>query len=289
MVNDGHHKDVSHPEQTHKPAEHHQDLIHHAYEAPHTSVHSPAKPSSELLAREHAHKVAGAKEGSKVTFTSSDLATARDFNKGYGSCGGEWTNMVEKWVTHNEVAKKKYEVYTPNDAGHGISVGILQWNQKRGSLTELLREWHHKDPAKFDHTFGKYSASLMNVDFVKKADFNKDPILNRGMKASLADHEFQQVQLGLRYKQLAHSCDVAQDHGFKSLRGRAVVADLFNQMGPNGTVKAMEKVPANKNESVRIEQLKKLTGNRPHGHDRVSLIEDQVKEVWRQIGHGTTG
>jgi hypothetical protein len=285
MDKDGHHKDISHqPERPVKHVEHDEDLIHHAYGSPPNPTPSQAKPDSGLLAREHALKAAGAKEGLKVTFTSSDFATARDFNKGYGSCGGQWTNMVEKWVTHNEVAKKKYEVYTPNDAGHGISVGILQWNQKRGSLTELLREWHHKDPSKFDHTFGKYSASLLNVDFVKRADFNNNPILNRGMKSSLADHEFQQVQLGLRYKQLAHSCDVAQTHGFKSLRGRAVVADLFNQMGPTGTVEAMDRVPANKNESIRIEQLKKLTGSRPHGHDRVSLIEDQVKEVWRKIG-----
>jgi len=209
---------------------------------------------------------------------------AQDLMKGAASCSGEWSNMVAQWVTHNEVSKQKFVAFNPDDGGHGISVGLLQWNQKRGRLPELLQDWHHKDPAKFDRIFGSYSAKLLKADYVRDADFVGTPSLYSGMQQALADSEFQQVQLGLRNRHIVKSCEVAQDNGFKSLRGRAVVADLFNQIGESGTVQAMRHVSASKPESARIEELKKVTGGRVNGHDRVSSIEEKVKEIWRQLG-----
>ena|GEM_PF-2138186 len=209
---------------------------------------------------------------------------AQALMKGAASCSGEWSNMVAQWVTHNEVSKQKFVAFNPDDGGHGISVGLLQWNQKRGRLPELLKDWHHKDPDKFDRIFGNYSANLLKADYVRDADFVGTPKLYQGMQQALADGEFQQVQLGLRNKHIVKSCEVAQDNGFKSLRGRAVVADLFNQIGESGTVQAMRHVSPSKPESARIEELKKVTGGRVNGHDRVSSIEEKVKEIWRQLG-----
>lgn len=205
--------------------------------------------------------------------------------KGSSSCSGEWSNMVAQWVTHNEVSKQKFLAFNPNDHGAGISVGLLQFNQKKGSLPELLQDWHRKDPGKFDHIFGSYAANLLKPEWVRSADFVGTPTLNQGIKTALADGEYQQVQLGLRNAHIVKSCEVAQSNGFTSLRGRAVVADLFNQIGERGTEHALQKVPQSKPESARIEALKKITGGRVNGHDRVSSIEDKVKDVWRQLGH----
>jgi hypothetical protein len=160
----------------------------------------------------------------------------------------------------------------------------LQWNQKKGSLPELLQDWHQKDPAKFDRIFGNYSANLLKPDWVRRADFPGTPALNNGIHTALADNEFQQVQVSLRNAHIVKSCEVAQSNGFTSLRGRAVVADLYNQIGERGTEHALHKVPLNKPESARIEELKKVTGGRVNGHDRVSSIEDKVRDIWRQLG-----
>jgi hypothetical protein len=199
------------------------------------------------------------------------------------SCDSNWSKMVAQWVTKNE-GGEKYLVYNSNDHGQGISVGLLQWNQRKGRLPELLQAWHAQDPKKFNHLFGRHAAEMLRADSVRVADFNNDRVLHSGMLAALADREFQQVQAQLRSKHIVHSCEVAQSHDFKSLRGRAVVADLYNQLGETGTVRALNDVPRGPNESIRIEQLKAHTGHRIHGGDRVASIEDNVKAVWRKLG-----
>lgn len=208
---------------------------------------------------------------------------ARALVAGGATCDSNWSHMVGQWVTHNE-GGEKFLTYNANDMGQGISVGLLQWNQKKGRLPELLQAWHSKDAAKFDRLFGSYAPQMLKADAVRKADFNGNEVLHRAMLAALADKEFQQVQTRLRNNHIVHSCQVAQAHDFKSLRGRAVVADLYNQIGENGTVRALSRVPRGRPESERIELLKVSTGNRINGHDRVASIEDRVKEIWRKIG-----
>ena len=57
--------------------------------------------------------------------------------------------------------------------------------------------------------------------------------------------------------------------------------------GEGGARSALRKVPEGKGESLRIEELKKITGTRINGKDRVNTLEDNVKEIWRQIGGQT--
>lgn len=253
--------------------------------------HTPQLPAREGHSRTAAHPQKHpeheglAKAGpARAEPGRAEIAEARSLMKGAGSCSGQWTNMVGQWVSHNEVSQKKFLAYNPNDHGAGISIGLLQWNQKKGSLPELLADWHKKDPAKFDHIFGGYSASLLKTNWVRTADFNGNATLNQGIHAALADAEFQKVQAGLREAHMAKSCEVAAANGFTSLRGRAVVADLYNQIGEGGTLHALHRVPRGKPESERIETLKRITDQRTNGTDRVASIEDRVKEVWRKLG-----
>lgn len=207
--------------------------------------------------------------------------------KGGDTCEGDWAKMVAKWVTQNEGSRDKHLAYNANDMGHGISVGLLQWNQEKGKLPDLLKSWHDKNPRKFNTMFGEHSADLLKDSWVRTADFNGNKTLYSGMRKALADSEFQGVQDKLSNQNMVRACNVATDHGFRSLRGRAVVGDLFNQLGEGGARSALRKVPEGKNESARIEDLKKITGMRINGKDRVNTLEDNVKEIWRQIGGQT--
>lgn len=204
--------------------------------------------------------------------------------KGGDSCEGEWANMVSQWVTQNEGSRDKHRAFNPNDMGHGISVGLLQWNQKKGKLPDLLQAWHDKNPEKFQTMFGAYSTNLTRDSFVRSADFVGNKTLHDGMVKALADREFQGVQDTLRNKNMVRACEVATDYGFKSLRGRAVVSDLFNQLGEGGARNVIRKVALDKPESARIEELKRRTGGRINGEDRVSTLEENVKKIWRQLG-----
>lgn len=207
--------------------------------------------------------------------------------KGGDTCEGDWAKMVAKWVTQNEGSRDKHLAYNANDMGHGISVGLLQWNQEKGKLPDLLKSWHDKNPRKFNTMFGEHSADLLKDSWVRTADFNGNKTLHSGMRKALADSEFQGVQDKLSNQNMVRACNVATDHGFRSLRGRAVVGDLFNQLGEGGARSALRKVPEGKGESLRIEELKKITGTRINGKDRVNTLEDNVKEIWRQIGGQT--
>lgn len=204
---------------------------------------------------------------------------------GAPSCSGSWeeVNTVARWVTHNEAGPLSYTAFNPDDVGNGISVGLMQWNQKRGKLPDLLRAWHTKNPTKFDGMFGRYSDDVLENSFVKTADFNSG-VLKTGIDRALADPEFQRVQLHLRNAHIEDSCEIARDYRFTSLRGRAIVADLVNQLGEGGTRRLLAKVPSRDkipNESVRIERLKDITDGRVNGIDRVDAIEDKVREIWR--------
>lgn len=205
---------------------------------------------------------------------------------GRPACSGSYDemNMIASWVTHNEAGPKSYQAYNPDDLGNGISVGLMQWNQKRGKLPDLLEAWHHRNPSKFDRYFGRYSDDLLRTAFVKDADFNGNAALKAGMQKALADREFQGVQLSLRNEHIEESCEVARAFRFTSLRGRAIVADLINQLGKTGTRQLLSRVAPADNESQRIDNLKHVSDDRINAADRVAAIEERVRVVWRQGG-----
>lgn len=237
------------------------------------------------------HKVAQAPKPAAPRHTPETPVVTRSTQParpepGAPSCSGSWenVNMVARWVTHNEAGPDSYTAFNPDDAGNGISVGLMQWNQKAGKLPDLLQAWHTKNPTKFDAMFGRYADDVLTTPFVKSADFTNGT-LRVGIDKALTDPEFQRVQLTLRNNHIENSCEIARDYRFTSLRGRAIVADLVNQLGEGGTRRILRQVPkVDKvpNESARIERLKDITEGRVNGGDRVSAIEGRVKEIWRR-------
>lgn len=199
-------------------------------------------------------------------------------------CSSTWeeVNMIANWVTKNEAGHKSYIAFNPDDNGAGISVGLMQWNQERGLLPDLVEEWHDRNPAKFNQIFGSNATKMLNESWLRSVDFSSSPALTEDMKEALELPEFQRVQLNLRNEHIEESCEMAKGYGFSSLRGRAVIADLVNQLGKGGTRRFLSKIPFSGNESNRIEQLKAVTDDRVNAADRIAIIEQEVKKIWRQ-------
>jgi hypothetical protein len=151
----------------------------------------------------------------------------------------EIKDFVDKLVWAISGNEGKYTTVNPNDAGHGISIGIRQWNQKSGELPELLRSWHDQDPAKFASIFGHYSSSLLNERFVRGTDFWHQPGLMDDIKKALADQEYQQVQLNLARQFVVNSVQLGYQNGFRSELALADIADVINQCGSGGFSRAL--------------------------------------------------
>jgi len=181
-------------------------------------------------------------------------------------------DFVDKLVWAISGNEGNYTTLNPNDAGHGISIGIRQWNQKSGELPTLLRSWHDKDPEKFNAIFGQYSSSLLNERFVRGTTFAHQPGLLDDIRKALADKEFQQVQLDLARQFVVHSVKLGYQAGFRSELALADIADVINQCGPGGFERAMRRGMKNsgseKNSVLTMERVL----HRPNGMQRLSAL-----------------
>jgi hypothetical protein len=181
-------------------------------------------------------------------------------------------DFVDKLVWAISGNEGKYTTVNPNDAGHGISIGIRQWNQKAGELPDLLRSWHDQDPAKFESMFGKYSSSLLNERFVRGTDFWHEPGLMDDIKKALADQEFQQVQLNLARQFVVNSVQLGYDDGFRSELALADIADVINQCGSGGFSRALRQgikmAGSEQNSVVAMEHVL----HRPDGPQRLHAL-----------------
>jgi hypothetical protein len=181
-------------------------------------------------------------------------------------------DFVDKLVWAISGNEGNYTTVNPNDAGHGISIGIRQWNQKSGELPELLRAWHDQDPAKFGSIFGRYSSSLLNEGFVRGTNFWQQPGLMDDIKRALADQEYQQVQLNLARQFVVNSVQLGYDNGFRSELALADIADVINQCGSGGFSRALRhgiKMAGSEHDSiVSMEHVL----HRPQGMQRLSHL-----------------
>ena len=191
---------------------------------------------------------------------------------GVPSIGNDLTGRIVKAVGENEGDLTKI---TKNDAGHGISVGIRQWNQKAGELPDLLKSMHDKNPEKFDQTFGPYAKNLQNEKYVRHTDMAHNPDLMKRMDTALHDNEFQNVQVNQARNFAKQAIDTAQQYGLKTERGAAMVADIVNQTGPGGLQHALKRAGLHaggsvQNEDAAIERLGQY--HRPNSADRANTI-----------------
>jgi len=181
-------------------------------------------------------------------------------------------DFVDKLVWAISGNEGSYTTLNPNDAGHGISIGIRQWNQKSGELPTLLRSWHDKDPEKFNAIFGQYSSSLLNERFIRGTNFAGQPGLLNDIRKALADKEFQQVQLDLARQFVVHSVKLGYQAGFRSELALADIADVINQCGPGGFERAMRRGMKNAGSEKNSVMAMENVLHRPGGMHRLSAL-----------------
>jgi hypothetical protein len=159
----------------------------------------------------------------------------------------------------------KVNVINHNDAGHGWSVGIRQWNQQAGELPSLIQAMYDRDPAKFNQDFGQFAGKLIkdgkvDENFVRHTNFNSlGKGFENGMKQALTD--FQDVQVALARQWAQSGIDLAQKYGMKSELGFAEVADAVNQYGYGGAENRLRRIGTGGDESSRIHAFDHALGS----------------------------
>lgn len=194
-------------------------------------------------------------------FSADDLAKLSrgesvSFHIGKGrSSGLDMNSPVDKVISLISANEGKANTITWNDNGAGMSVGMQQNNQKRGSLPQLLRAMHDSNPEKFDHYFGRNANNMLNERFVRRAHFSPNNELGRAMVAAVNDPEMQKAQLGLLRNHVARASDIARGLGIKSTMGVALVADLTNQFGEGGAMKYLRSAHGRVSEADKIRTI----------------------------------
>lgn len=137
-------------------------------------------------------------------------------------------------VAENE-SKGKFSAWNGNDNGHGISFGILQFNQKVGSLYNLLMQCKKANEAKFSEIFGQWTTHLVNRAEFIAADLNTNYFKICFEKVASVP-EFQEEQYALAYSEyFLPACKDAFEFGFGSNRAIVALMDSCVQNGPGGT------------------------------------------------------
>lgn len=165
-----------------------------------------------------------------------------------------------------------------NDCGYGISIGIRQWNQKVGELPTLLRAWKSRNAHEFQEIFGsKYSEKLANESWVRNYNMAADHDLMARMDKALHNKSMQETQVELARQFVRSSVKLAQEHGFRSELGIALVCDLVNQKGSGGAKAALRRAGLQHGCEIRDERsaCNQLSGvsQRQSGHARFVALQ----------------
>jgi LysM repeat protein len=129
----------------------------------------------------------------------------------------------------------RYDAWNRNDNGHGISFGLIQFNQKTGALPKLLKQMKSAQPQKFQEVFGPYADKMVDEKWVRGANLN-DPDLKARLTTSARDPTWQKVQRDVaRSEYLEPMASLAQKHGLKSELAVALMFDSAVQNGPTAT------------------------------------------------------
>jgi len=129
-----------------------------------------------------------------------------------------------------------YTAWNPNDGkppeiDHGIAFGMIQFNQRVGSLPTLFVLMRDDDPVKFNATFGPYASELMIEDWVRTADFNFPGLKDRLIAAGSIP-VFQQSQRKLAKSQYYDKAvAIGKPYGLDTEKSIACLFDSCVQMG----------------------------------------------------------
>lgn len=90
----------------------------------------------------------------------------------------------------------KFDAWNPDDNGAGVSAGIIQFNQRRGLLFELVEEIARREPAIFKAKLGKESNLFLDRQLFKKLNLNS-PEIKKWLKSLLITPAGRESQIRL--------------------------------------------------------------------------------------------
>ena len=180
-------------------------------------------------------------------------------------------DFVDRVLAVVSKCEGKLDTIQWNDGGHGIAVGIAQWNQRRGELPFLIERWSQADPEKYKEIFKGLAARMHDEQFVRKANITRDSEIGKGIAQMVQERSFHEVEIQLMREKVVKAIDVAHHYGHRSELFVAEVADIANQMGWKRTRQALKdsNVLHIKNETKAIEALRQtVQDKRVHGQAR---------------------
>jgi hypothetical protein len=136
----------------------------------------------------------------------------------------------------------RYDAWNPDDNGHGVSYGLIQFNQQSGTLPELLKSMHSADAGLFYDVFsrtGTDPSDFLDADWVRNAELNSPQYFNALIEAAQYP-VFQRAQRDLaRIIYFAQTDALAKKYGLFSERAYAMIFDAFVQRSPSTVKNAM--------------------------------------------------
>jgi hypothetical protein len=148
-------------------------------------------------------------------------------------------------VTARTESGGNYDAWNPDDNKAGVSFGLVQFNQKKGSLARLMRKMHEKNPEKFQMKFKNLDpalvAQLQNDMGIKELDLNQ-PDIKTAIRSTAKDAEFRQAQRDLANEvYLTPAIEEMSSVGLNSQRAVAIAFDTAVQRGVAGMGTQLDK------------------------------------------------
>jgi len=163
-----------------------------------------------------------------------------------GPSGGGAMSGIDRVIDYTArfESSRRYDAWNPDDAGHGVSFGLIQFNQEVGGLPTLFRKMHDADPAKFNQVMGPHASHALSSSWVKTANLN-DPDIKSRMLQLARDPGMQQVQRDeARRGYFDPAMRLAEQYGLKSERAMSMLFDSCVQNGSGGTAKFLREAAA---------------------------------------------
>lgn len=126
----------------------------------------------------------------------------------------------------------RYDAFTPNDNGAGVSYGLIQFNSRKGTLPELLRRFCQADTETFMRIFADDALHALDASFVRTADLSQEPWPRR-LRETAQYEQFRAVQRKLAIElYLRPVLEACERFGLRSQRAVSMAFDCAVQRGP---------------------------------------------------------
>lgn len=152
---------------------------------------------------------------------------------------GASLSLVDRVIdyTAQVESKGKYDAVAADDNKAGVSLGLLQFNQRAGVLPALFAAMYAENPAKFTTMLGAGWANFLNEGWVRAADLK--PFIPT-LKSMAADVDFQRAQRKLAKTVFFDPVErKAREYGITSERGITMLFDAAVQRGLGNVSKAL--------------------------------------------------